>query len=82
MFGLFGSFDGALVGEKLPENSKHAVEALFSRHYNVRRVTKGHYGDNRYIVELRDGHYLNVRTDTGYTMFNQPFTYIRDVSKA
>jgi len=78
MFGIFGTSD-SLVGERLPENSRTAVANLFSRHYNVRRVSQSHWGDNRYIVELRDGRYLNVGTGTGYTMFNQPYTYIRSV---
>ena len=78
MFGLFGISD-SLVGEKLAENSRTAVANLFSRHYNVRRVTQSHWGDERYIVELNDGRYLNVRTATGYTLMNQPYTYIRSV---
>ena len=79
MFGLFGMSD-SLIGEKIPENSKQAVEALFSRHYNVRRVYKDHWGDDRYLVELRDGRYLKVRTGVGYTWMNEPYTYIRDVN--
>ena len=78
MFGLFGMSD-SLVGEKLPENSKRAVETLFSRHYNVHRVTQSHWGDDHYIVMLRDGRCLNVRTGTGYTLMNKPYTYIRSV---
>jgi len=78
MFGLFTTSD-SLVGEKLPENSKRAVEAVFSRHYNVRRVSQSHWGDDRYIVELRDGRYLTVKTATGYTLMNQPYIYIRSV---
>lgn len=78
MFGLFGMSE-SLVGERLPENSKRAVEAVFSRHYNVRRVSQSHWGDDRYIVELRDGRFLSVRTGTNYTMFNQPYTYIRSI---
>lgn len=79
MFGLFDNMFCPLTGEKIPDNSTRAVEALFSSRYNVRRVTKSHWGNDRYLVELRDGRYMNVRTDTGYTMFNQPYTYIRSV---
>ena len=79
MFGLFGMSD-SLIGEKIPENSKRAVEDLFSRHYNVRRVYKDHWGDDRYLVELRDGRYLKVRTGVSYTWLNEPYTYIRDVN--
>lgn len=78
MFGLFGLSD-SFVGTKIPENSKRAVEALFAGHYNVRRVSQSHWGDDRYIVELRDGRCLNVRTGTGYTLMNRPYTYIRSV---
>ena len=78
MFGFFDMSD-SLAGTKLPENSKRAVEALFASHYNVRRVSRSHWGDDRYIVELRDGRYLNVRTGTSYTLMNQPYTYIRSV---
>ena len=77
---MFGMND-TLVGERIPENSREAVYELFSRHYNVRSVTKNHWGDDRYIVTLRDGRYLNVQTGKGYTMFNQPYIYIRDVSR-
>ena len=76
MFGLFGMSD-SLAGTKLPENSKRAVEALFASHYNVRRVSRSHWGDDRYLVELRDGKILTVKTATGYDWRNQPYTYIR-----
>ena len=75
---MFGMSD-SLVGTRIPNNSKAAVYAVFAGHYNVRRVSKGHYGNDRYIVELRDGRILNVRTGTGYTLLNQPYTYIRSV---
>ena len=78
MFGLFVLSD-SLVGTKIPENSKRAVEALFASHYNARRVSQSHWGDDRYIVELRDGRCLNVRPGTGYTLMNRPYTYIRSV---
>ena len=80
MFGFFDSND-SLVGERIPENSRQAVYDLFARHYNVRSVTKSYWGDDRYMVELRDGKILNVRTGTGYTLLNQPYVYIRDVSR-
>lgn len=77
---MFGAND-TLVGERISENSREAVQALFSRHYNVKSVTKNHWSDDRYIVSLRDGRYLNVQTAKGYTIFNQPYFYIRDVSR-
>ena len=80
MFGMFGMSDYALVGEKIPENSKQAVYNLFSRHYNVNRVTREWLRDDHYVVELRDGRYLNVAVGTGYTLMNHPYTYIRSIS--
>lgn len=80
MFNLFGASDYSLVGERIASNSKQAVEALFSRHYNVKSVTKDHWTDDYYSVKLMDGRYLTVRTVTGYTMFNEPYTCIRSVS--
>ncbi len=80
MFGMFGMSDYALIGEKIPENSKRAVYDLFSRHYNVRRVTREWLRDSHYVVELNDGRYLNVAVDTGYTLMNRPYTYIRSIS--
>lgn len=78
MFGIFGS-STSLVGERIPENSRNAVADLFSRHYNVRSVSRSHWGDGRYIIRLQNGRYLTVKVDTGYTMFNQPYSYIRSV---
>ena len=78
MFGMFFTSD-SLVGQKLPENSKSAVEALFSRRYNVRSVSKDHWTDDYYTVKLYDGKIMTVRTATGYTLMNQPYTYIRSI---
>lgn len=78
MFGLFGMAD-SLVGEKLPENTRTAVANLFGQHYNVRRVSQSMWGSDRYLVELRDGKILTVKTATGYDWRNRPYLYIRSV---